>query len=100
MEIMKVKIKNETEINALYGAFLDFKGMLVNYANNNAQKLDFETLGCAYIINRLDKMHSILFVKYLIEYWTAYTMDIIDGRYNYVKLTEMVFNSWLEHKTR
>ena len=91
MEIKAVEIRREI---SLYGAFLDFKGMLVSYAKNNA---DFETIGSTYIISRLDKTHSVLFMVYVLEYWNAYVMDIIEGKYCHVKLTEMVFNSWLEH---
>ena len=95
METMNpVKIKSVTEIKSLYGAFLDFKGMLVSYAKNNT---DFRTIGSAYIINRLDKVHGALFMVYVLEYWNAYAMDIIEGKYNHVKLTEIVLNSWLEH---
>ena len=98
METMNpVKIKSVTEIKSLYGAFLDFKGMSISYAKKNANKLDVETLGCIYIISRLDKVHGALFMVYVLEYWNAYAMDIIEGKYNHVKLTEIVFNSWLEH---
>lgn len=92
-----VVIKKETEIN-VYGAFLDFKGMVVNYIENHNADLDFALFGCW--ICKMDRIHQTLFMMYILEYWNAYAMDIINGEYKYVNLTDMVRLSYLEHMAR
>lgn len=93
-----VVIKKETEIN-VYGAFLDFRGMLIEYFCKNSNA-NLEIGHTAMKIDLMDKIHQTLFMVYILEYWNAYTMDIINGNYNYVNLTSMVWNSWLEHMAR
>ena len=48
----------------------------------------------------MDKIHQTLFMMYILEYWNGYAMDIIDQKYKYVNLTEMVRLAYLEHMAR
>jgi len=51
------------------------------------------------IIN-LDYMRAVLFMNYIIEYWYAYTSDIINGHYKHINMTSIVWNSFLDHMAR
>ena len=87
-----------TEIVNAYGAFLDFKGSVANYIRNYNADLEFALFG--YWICKMDKIHQTLFMMYILEYWNGYAMDIIDQKYKYVNLTEMVRLAYLEHMAR
>ena len=87
-----------TEICNAYSAFLDFKGMVANYIRNYNVSLEFALFG--YWICKMDKIHQTLFMMYILEYWNAYAMDIINGTYKYINLTDMVRVSYLEHMAR
>ena len=78
----------------LKGKFADFKGMFCNYAVNHGSAYYKDM---AIQICNLNEMETFLFISYISVYWDAYTMDIINGDYKYINLTEMVWNAWLEY---
>ena len=78
----------------LKGIFADFKGMFCNYALNNSSTY-YKDL--AISVCNLDDEFQIMFAMYLKIYWEAYMMDVINGTYKYINLTEMVWNAWLEY---
>lgn len=73
--------------------YRDFRGMLIS--NDITMHINSITAICE--IENLDKTHAILFTQYICEYWNAYTMDIINGHYNYIHMTDMVWDSFVEH---
>ena len=78
-----------------YEIYRDFKGMLVPRVNESCMHINNINATCK--IADLDKIHAITFMLYIYEYWYAYTMDIINGEYNYINMTSMVWNSYIEH---
>ena len=90
-----MKITKETTVGNLYEAFRDFRGSVNNYLTNNNADLDFALF--AVSISTMDQINQVLFMVYLLEYWNAYTMDIVNGEYKYVNLTNIVWKSWKEH---
>ena len=101
--IKRIIIKQETKVASvtvtdpicLKGAFSDYKGMLVDYICKGDADLDLALTGCA--ICKLDEIHRQLFMVYILEYWNAYTMDIINGTYRFINYTSMVYQSFIEH---
>ena len=93
------EIKTTMETTNVYKVFLNFKKMLSDYFIKN-YNADLEIGRIAFKLAAMDKIHQTLFMIYVFEYWNAYAMDIINGKYNYVNLTELVYNSWLEHMAR
>ena len=94
-EVKQMKITKETTVENLYEAFRDFRGAVNNYLVNYNADLNFALF--AVSISKMDKIHQSLFMVYLLEYWYAYTMDIINGDYKYVNVTNIVWKSWKEH---
>ena len=43
---------------------------------------------------------KIEFIKYLSENWKAYVNDVISKTYDYINLTEMVWDSWIDYLER
>jgi hypothetical protein len=91
--------KATVKIINLRGAFLDFKNMAMY---GYARSVNADTEICFYLgmmcgVNN-EEIEQLM--SYLLEYWNAYVMDIVDGRYKYVKLTEIVYSSWLEYKAK
>lgn len=78
-----------------YETYRDFMGMLVSKANDMTMHMDSIKAVCK--IESLDKIHAIIFTQYISEYWNAYTMDIINGCYNYIHMTGMVWDAFVEH---
>lgn len=88
-----------TEITNLRGLFLDFKGMALHgYADS--PKADAKICFTLGMMCGVSKEESELLMNFLIEYWNAWTMDIIYGTYKYVNLTETVYSSWLGYKAK
>ena len=84
-------------LEQIKNTYADFKGLLVKYANANGTTLDLDILHAAIKITMLDEIHRILFMIYILEYWYAYAMDIINGKYAYINYTPMVWDSFREH---
>lgn len=97
MKTNSMFIEEKVEVYNLENTFNDFKDMLVSYANANGKKLDLDILRTALKITMFDKIHSVLFMGYILEYWYAYTIDVINGKYTYINFTPMVYDSFLEH---
>lgn len=96
---MPIKTITVTEISNYRGAFLDFKGMALHgYADS--QKADAKICFTLGMMCGVSKEESELLMEFLIEYWNAWTMDIIYGTYKYVNLTETVYSSWLGYKAK
>ena len=81
-----------------YEIYRDFKGMLVERVNVSCMHINNINATCK--IADLDKIHAITFMVYVYKYWYAYVMDIINGEYNYINMTSMVWNSYLEHMAK
>ena len=98
LKIEIIEVKNAVETMCLRGAFADFKGMAEEYAErkNSDSKTSF-ILGkiCA-----MSESESISFIQYILDDWNAYSFDVINGKYKYVNLTEIVYSSWLEYKAK
>lgn len=92
-----MKTKSEPTVINVRGLFLDFVGM-ASHGYATLPKAD--TKICFYLgmMCGVDKEESEWLTIYLLENWYAYIMDIVDGNYKYVNLTEMVYKAWLEHK--
>lgn len=91
IEIREIKVTN------MRGAFLDFMGMALHgYADS--PKADAKICFHLGMMCGVSKEESEQLMSYLIEYWNAYAMDIINGKYKYISLTEVVYSSWLEYK--
>lgn len=78
-----------------YEIYRDFKTMLVERFNVSTMHINSIQATCK--IADLDKIHAITFMVYIYKYWNAYTMDIINGNYNYIHMTSTVWESYLEH---
>ena len=78
-----------------YEIYRDFRGMLVPRVNISTMHINSIQATCK--IADLDKIHAIIFAQYIYKYWYAYTMDIINGSYNYIHMTSMVWDSFTEH---
>lgn len=86
----------------LLGTFMDYKGMLMSFMRKidldcSVSKLDLNLLITGCEICRLDEAHQVLFIMYILEYWNAYAMDIINGNYKHINCTSMIYNSWIKH---
>lgn len=77
--------------------YQEFKNMLVSKANDITMHINSIQATCK--IADLDKIHAVLFAQYIYEYWNAYTIDIINGNYNYIHMTGIVWESFIEHMT-
>ena len=83
-----------------YEMYRDFKGMLLSEFNGkimhtNSMRADSMRAMCK--IADLDRLHAIMFMVYICEYWHAYTMDIINGRFLYIHMTGIVWDSFVEY---
>lgn len=88
---------NAAEITQLNGMFMDFIEMAIEYVNKPNADLDAcYTIG---IIHEMNKLERVSFMEYIKEYWNAYTMDIINGDYCYIKCTPIVYQSWEDYET-
>lgn len=88
---------NVTEITNLIGAFMDFEGMAMEYiAKRNADEDASYALQEMCVMNKMEK---VSFMAYLLEYWNAYTMDIINGNYCYIKFSSIVYQAWEDYST-
>ena len=88
---------NAAEITQLNGMFMDFEEKAIEYASKiDADKDTCFTLG---IICAMNKIERVSFMEYIKEYWNAYTMDIINGDYCYIKFTPMVYLAWEDYET-
>lgn len=76
-----------------YEIYRDFKGMLMPKVNGSMNHIKQAINNIA----DLDKTNAITFMLFAYEYWYAYIMDIIEGNYNYIRFTGMVWSSYLEH---
>lgn len=84
-----------------YEMYRDFKGMLVNRANAITMHIsNTENIKAACKIADLDAIHAVLFAQYINKYWHAYCWDIIQGEYNYINMTSMVWESFKEHMAK
>lgn len=92
------KSTTETEVTNFIGAYADFAGMAQEYTNK--PKADGET--CFYLgkICSMNKSESVSFMEYILDSWNAYAFDIINGNYKYIKMTRMVYESWVEYSNR
>lgn len=89
--------KATVKIVNLRGAYIDFKNMAM-YGYARSANADTEICFCLGMICGVSKEESECLMVYLLENWYAWTMDIINGSYKYVNMSEMVYSSWLEHK--
>lgn len=81
-----------TEITNLENAFADFEGMAINYGSkSNADSDTCFTLG---VICSMNKEESKSFMGYLLENWKEYALDVINGNYDYITITPMVYQAW------
>lgn len=100
IEKIEIKeIKKEMETMCYRGLFLDFMGMALHgYADS--PKADAKICFGLGMMCGVSREESEKLMKYLIENWKAWLMDILDGKYKYVNLTEIVYSSWLEYKAK
>ena len=75
--------------------FADYKGMLCEYAQLSLANID--TKDVALKICNLNETHQIMFADYITSRWEEYTKAIINGKYKYIHLTQMVYDSWVEY---
>ena len=96
MKTVKI-FKTTMEICNVYEAFRDFEGMLIRYfmKNHNANATVYNV---ALRITKMNRTKQTFFIMYILEYWNEYAMDIINGEYNLINLTETVFDSWIKHE--
>lgn len=88
---------NTAEITHLNGMFMDFIEMAMEYVSKPNADLDAcFTIG---VIQAMNKLERVSFMEYIKEYWNAYTMDIINGDYCYIKFTPMVYQAWEDYET-
>ena len=87
----------ESEIVNQIRAYADFARMAFGYATTEAESETAFFLGA---ICNMDRVESIGFIKYILEYWNAYTMDMINGKHRYTYLTRMVYESWTEYNRK
>lgn len=83
------------EIKQYYEMFRDFKGMLVD--KGYELTLHKNNINAIETIERMDKANAISFLIYIFEFWYAYTMDIINGNFDYINMTNMVLESFYEY---
>ena len=81
-----------------YEIYRDFKTMLVERVNVSTMHINSIQATCK--IADLDKIHAITFIVYAYKYWYAYVMDILNGEYNYIHMTSMVWDSYVEHMSK
>lgn len=87
---------NTEKLKSFHALFLDFKGMTTNHAlYSKRPNPDF--LKFYKWISCLDTAAQISFMMYIWANWHAFSMDIINGEYNYVNFADMVKNSYLNH---
>ena len=100
-EVKSIRVKGQfNDIDYIYNVFKDFKGMLVPYVTDNGKTLDLDVLYATLYIDRLNDIRKPLFMIYILKYWYAYTMDIIEGKYEYVNYTPMVWSAFCRHMSR
>ena len=81
-----------------YEIYRDFKAMLVERVNVSTMHINSIQATCK--IADLDKIHAITFIAYAYKYWYAYIMDTLNGEYNYIHMTSMVWESYVEHMSK
>lgn len=92
---------NETiQPSQILNIYKDFYGMLTKYYTYHADDCDIDELHIACRMGNLDNIHKTLFTTYLIEYWNAWFIDVLDGGYKYIHMINMVWSSWVEHMSR
>ena len=86
----------------LLNVYKDFYGMLTKYYTYHADDCDIDELhiACRMGTHLEDNIHKILFTVYLIEYWNAWFIDVLDGEYKYIHMINMVWDSWLEYMAK
>ena len=86
----------------LLNVYKDFYGMLTKYYTYHADTCSIDELhiACRMGTHLEDNIHKILFTVYLIEYWNAWFIDVLDGKYKYIHMINMVWSSWLEYMAK
>ena len=99
IEIFEIKNTRETKENiCMRDMFESFKENALDYAKQPNAKGE----NCLYLgmICAMSESESISFMHYIFDDWNAYALDIINGKYYYIVLTEVVYSSWIECKAR
>lgn len=91
---MKETFEDFLKAAVLNEKFRDFREKAVAYvAKPNANAEVCFVFGQICV---MDEEVRIDFMRYIFDYWYAYTLDIINGTYKYVSLTSAVWNAWVE----
>ena len=94
---MNVEKMTVNQINSVYE---DFKGMLLPYVEEHGDTLDLGILRVTLKITTLNEIHKTIFMTYALKYWYAYTMDIIEGKYECINCTTMMWNLFCYYMVR
>lgn len=82
-----------------YAMFMKYCGRYTRYAKYPIE-LDPCVLLCFVRMDKMDISTREAFIGYLLEYWQAYTMSILNGEFKYMNCTEIVYSSWVDYITK
>lgn len=77
----------------LVGLYNNFKGMSLEYLRAN-KEINKETMLILGMLQE-DMAIGVLFIKYVVEYWKSYLMDIVEGKFEMVEITPIVYSCFL-----